>query len=141
MLLILAANAPVRSENPEQLGLQGRVECADDSRSQIECGPNPVRFVFLSDDGTRYRFVDSDPKTAMFHDPRVRERKLFVTAWLRDENRIEIVKVHSIREGKLYDIHYFCEVCNITAYGGGPCWCCQKEFELREIPAGRGAEG
>lgn len=140
ILLILAANSLVRPENPAQLSLQGRVECADESGTPVECRQDSVRFAFASDDGARYRFVDSDSKTVMFRDQRVREKLLFMTAWLREENKIEIIKVYSIREGRLYDIHYFCEVCNITAYGGGPCWCCQDEFELREIPTGRMAE-
>ena len=31
-------------------------------------------------------------------------------------DQLEIVLVQSIREGKLYDIYYFCELCNIRAY-------------------------
>jgi hypothetical protein len=42
--------------------------------------------------------------------------------------------VQSIREGKLYDIYYFCELCNVRAYAPGPCPCCRNELEFRETP-------
>jgi len=40
--------------------------------------------------------------------------------------------VQSVKEGKLYDIFYYCEVCSITAYTPGLCPCCRNELEFRE---------
>ncbi len=37
-------------------------------------------------------------------------------------------------DGKLHDVHYYCEVCNITAYAPGLCPCCRREMELKETP-------
>jgi rubrerythrin len=47
---------------------------------------------------------------------------------------LELIKVQSIREGKLYDIYYFCEICNIREYAPGLCPCCRNELEFRETP-------
>jgi rubrerythrin len=68
----------------------------------------------------------------MFTDSRVRQRDLQVTARLRVGDHLEIIKVQSIKDGKLYDIIYFCEVCNIRAYAPGLCPCCRNELEFRE---------
>jgi rubrerythrin len=72
--------------------------------------------------------------TAMFTDMRVRQRDLQITARLRAGDQLELIKVQSVKEGKLYDLFYFCEVCNIRAYAPGPCPCCRNEMEFRETP-------
>ena len=38
------------------------------------------------------------------------------------------------REGKLFKLVYYCDVCNITTYQPGPCDCCREPTEPREIP-------
>jgi hypothetical protein len=72
--------------------------------------------------------------TAMFSDPRVRQQELQITGRLNPTGQVEVTKVRSVKEGRLYDIYYFCDVCNITAYAPGPCACCRREYELRETP-------
>jgi len=42
----------------------------------------------------------------------------------------------AVKDGALHHLHYRCDVCNITTYAPGPCWCCGAPFELREGPAG-----
>lgn len=116
--------------------IRGRVVCLD-SRSRgdsIGCTDSGNNFGLMSADGKRYEFLSSDSSTAMFADSRVRQRELQITAKLLPDNKLEIVTVQSIRDGKLYDIYYFCELCNITAYAPGPCVCCRQELEFRETP-------
>lgn len=116
--------------------IRGRVVCLDSggSADAIGCNESSNNFGLVSADGKRYKFLSSDSSTAMFADSRVRQRELQITAKLLPDDRLEIVTVQSIREGKLYDIHYFCELCNITAYAPGPCVCCRQELEFRETP-------
>jgi hypothetical protein len=94
---------------------------------------NP-RFGFASKEGKLYRFAPNDVMTPVFTDSRVRQRELQVTARLRGGDQLEIIKVQSIKQGKLYDISYFCEVCTITAFVPGLCPCCRNELEFRETP-------
>jgi hypothetical protein len=62
----------------------------------------------------------------------VRERELQITARLREGNQLETIKVQSVKDGKLYDIYYFCDICSIRAYTPGLCPCCRNELEFRE---------
>lgn len=117
--------------NKGEVIVRGRIVCVDETGAEVRCSPSSERFVILSG-GRKYYFSPADEKSQMFRDARVREREIEVRAWLRDKDQLEIIKIYSVLNGKLYDIHYFCPVCNITAYAGGPCWCCQKDFELRE---------
>lgn len=123
----------------KQVIVRGRVVCLDASGHRpsdpTACQDSSHGFVLLGADGAIYNFLPEDPSTAIFTDPRVRRRELQVTAQARPENHLEIIQVQSILEGKLYEIYYFCEVCNITAHAPGPCPCCRQEFEFRETPA------
>ena len=116
--------------------IRGRVVCLDsrDRGVAIGCTGSSDHFGLVSANGKRYKFLSSDSSTAMFADPRVRQRELQITARLLPDDKLEIVTVQSIRDGKLYDIYYFCELCNITAYAPGPCVCCRQELEFRETP-------
>ncbi len=116
--------------------VRGRVVCLDPRglHDAVGCSDATPYFGLVSADGKRYKFLSSDSSTAMFADSRVRQRELQVTAKLLPDDKLEIITVQSIRDGKLYDLYYFCELCNITAYAPGPCVCCRQELEFRETP-------
>lgn len=118
--------------------IRGRAVCLDESRNRMDalfgCNEQPGRFGFVDKEGKLYIFDPADSSTAVFTDERVRARDLQITARLNLKKQLELIKVQSIREGKLYDIYYFCEICNIRAYAPGPCPCCQKELEFKETP-------
>ena len=118
--------------------VRGRVVCLDSAgrplNSLFACDETNRSFGFSTKDGKLYKFLPADAMTAMFTDMRVRQRDLQITARLRAGDQLELIKVQSVKEGKLYDIFYFCEVCNIRAYAPGPCPCCRNELEFRETP-------
>ncbi|MGH9405832.1 MAG: hypothetical protein ACRD3D_08365 [Terriglobia bacterium] len=47
-----------------------------------------------------------------------------------------VSRVYAVRNGKLYKIEYYCNVCNITYVQPGHCYCCGRETALQEVPAG-----
>ncbi len=118
--------------------IRGRAVCLDAAGRVADalfgCDGASQRFGLAGKDGRLYKFSTADTMTAMFSDPRVRQRELQLTARLRAGDQLEVIKVQSIKEGKLYDIFYFCEVCNIKAYAPVLCPCCRNELEFRETP-------
>ncbi|HEY6328824.1 MAG TPA: hypothetical protein VI756_05770 [Blastocatellia bacterium] len=118
--------------------LQGRVSCLDAKGQPIagdkECS-EPFRLVLHSQDGQTHSFVSNDALAPMLADSRVRERLLRVTAVRHADGQLETLTVQSIKDGKVYDIYYFCQVCNITTYTPGLCPCCRQELEFKEAPA------
>ena len=118
---------------------RGHIVCLDAagkrSAASAACDGPGARFALSGSDGKLQAFSADDAATAMFTDLRVRRRELQITAQMAAHDQLEIVRVQSIREGKLYDIYYFCELCNIRAYAPGLCPCCRNEMELRETPA------
>ena len=137
-LLFLILLAPIASmaraagaggEDAPLVILRGRINCVDQS-----CDSASRAFEFAATGGKLYTFVEGDELALIFRDARVRSRELQITARLRAQDRLEIIKVKSIVNGQLHDLYYFCEVCNITAYGPGPCPCCRNELEFFEKP-------
>lgn len=116
--------------------LRGRAVCLDAFDKPVDspfaCSETNPRFGFASKDGKLYRFPRTDSMITVFTDSRVRERELQITARLRESNQLETIKVQSVKDGKLYDIYYFCDICNIRAYTPGLCPCCRNELEFRE---------
>lgn len=127
------------AEPPGLVVLRGHIVCLDGAGKPRDglfgcSGPN-VRYALTDTDGKRHDFSAIDASTAIFSDLRVRQRELQVTAKTTDKLQLEIIRVQSLREGKLYDLYYFCEICNIRAYAPGLCPCCRNEMEFFETPA------
>ena len=118
--------------------IQGRAVCLDSagraSESLFGCNDPSARFAIVDRNAKLHNFAPTDISTAIFTDLRVRQRELQVTARLDSKSQLEIIRVQSIRAGKLHNLYYFCEICNITAYAPGPCPCCGNELEFRETP-------
>ena len=149
--LLFALTAPPQAAGPfgarqaESAGqtslmvLRGHILCFDDSGKRLDAllgcnGPN-VRYALSDGNGKLHDFSSADASAAIFSDVRVRQRELQVTAQTTAKGQLEIVRVQSLREGRLYDLYYFCELCNIRAYAPGLCPCCRNEMEFRETPA------
>jgi len=144
--LLLLLSSPAEATSPANFQgegyslavIRGRAVCLDGTGRPTDalfgCNETIPRFGFAASDGRLYKFSATDTMTAMFNDSRVRQRELQVTARLRAGAQLEVIKVQSIKEGKLYDIFYFCEVCNIKAYAPGPCPCCRNDLEFMETP-------
>ena len=124
-----AIGGEAASEDAPLVILRGRVNCQGQA-----CDTASGRFEFATTAGQHYTFLEGDELALIFRDPRVRSRELQITARLHAKDRLEIIKVKSVVNGRLHDLYYFCEVCNITAYAPGPCPCCRNELQFFEKP-------
>ena len=73
----------------------------------------------------------------LFHtlqDKRLADREMRLEGITKADGTFEVTKVFAVRDGKLYRVRYYCEVCNIEALEPGNCVCCQQPTELQEIP-------
>jgi len=67
-------------------------------------------------------------------DPRLAHRELRVLGTPKPDGTFEVSRFFTVRDGKLYRVRYYCEVCNIEALEPGNCVCCQQPTELQELP-------
>lgn len=89
----------------------------------------------LQVDKTRYTLTART--TYLLHtlqDPRLAHREIRVLGTAKPDGTLEVSKFYTVRDGKLYRVRYYCEVCNIEALEPGNCVCCQQPTELQEMP-------
>jgi hypothetical protein len=113
---------------------RGRAVCVDDTGAREACAAEGNRYALRSADGQLHWFAKQDPLTAAFDDPRVREQELVLRVRPKSDGTADLIKVYSAKHGKLHDVRYFCEICNVTSFVPGLCPCCRAEMELKETP-------
>jgi hypothetical protein len=125
-----------------QIGpIRGRVVClTEELQKQYQITPDCETrghvYTLKTPDGKHFPFLPVDTAAAVWMDERYRQRDLQITARrFPQTNFIEVIKFQSWRDGKLYDLYYFCDICYIYAHKPGPCECCQEPVEFRETPA------
>ena len=129
------------SDEAQILSLRGRVICLTEELQKPyqvapDCEARGHLYTLKTGAGKVYPFLPVDTAAAIWMDERFRQRDLQVTARIFPAaNFIEVIKLQSRRDGKLYDLYYFCDVCYISSHKPGPCECCQDPVQFRETPA------
>jgi hypothetical protein len=67
-------------------------------------------------------------------DQRLANRDVRIEGTMKPDGTFQVEWLYTIRNGKLFRVRYFCNVCNIEALEPGDCVCCQQPTELQEIP-------
>jgi hypothetical protein len=123
------------------LSLRGKVVCVTEELQKLyqiipDCETRGHLYTLKTVEGKFYPFLPVDTAAAIWMDERFRQRDLLVTARIFPAaDFIEAIKFQSWRDGKLHDLYYFCDICNISSHKPGPCECCQEPFVFRETPA------
>jgi hypothetical protein len=126
-------------EKPQDIALRGRVVCVTEEFQRLyqtaaDCERRGHVYALKTADGQLYPFLPTDAAAAIYTDERFRTRELQVTARLFPSVRIiEVIKLQSWQQGKLHNLFYFCEVCNLRTHKPGPCDCCQDPVQFREV--------
>ncbi len=124
---------------PETVEVQGKVVCLPELMHQVYGTELPANhahvFGFQTRDGTLFTLLRTKYSEALFVDERVRAKDLLLRGRVFPKSHIfEVTRTRSVRNGVVYDLFYFCNVCNIESVSPGPCECCQGPVELTERP-------
>jgi hypothetical protein len=105
----------------ERYGIEGD---ADTAQSQI---------ALATTDGRLVPIVKDNRGRGFWIDPRLREFDLELTVRRFEGSPVvQIVRVYSIREGRAYELDYWCDTCSIPMYELKDCECCQGPTQFRE---------
>ena len=95
----------------------------------------PSWLALVADGGKIYPLVKDDGSRMFFKDARVLNRPMRLTGRLVPGSELlQVVNVHSYKDGKLHDIFYWCDICSIRGSELHKCDCCGGPMELREEP-------
>jgi hypothetical protein len=92
--------------------------------------------VLMADDGTTYPLVEDAGSRMLFLDDRLRNRPVRLTALpVPGTGKLRVVLVQTVKDGKVFDVDYWCGICQISLDYPGACVCCGDDTEFRERPA------
>lgn len=102
---------------------------------KLDPDANATWMTLVAVDGKVYPLIKDSGSRMFFKDKRLLNRPMRLTGKLVDGTHLlQVVNVHSVRDGVLHDVYYWCEVCTIRAYEDKICECCGAPMELREVP-------
>src|ERR1051325_6320477 len=124
---------------PKEIEIQGKTVCLPELMHRLYGVELPAEhrhvYGFQAQDGEIYTLLRTKFSEALFEDDRVRVKQLLLKGRVFPHSHLfEVTRTRSVRNGTVYDLHYFCSVCNIESVSPGPCACCQGPVELVETP-------
>jgi hypothetical protein len=130
---------PADSSGIADVEMEGKVVCVPELMHQlydVEL-PNDHKHLygFQTKKGEIFTLLRTKFSEALFDDARVRAKDLLLKGRVFPNGRVfEVARIRSLHNGAVYDLHYFCSVCNIESVSPGPCACCQGPVDLVEKP-------
>ncbi len=102
---------------------------------KLDADAAPAWVALKTEDGKLYPLVKDAGARMFFKDPSLRDRPMRLTGRLVPGTPfLQVVDVHSYRNGKLHAVYYWCDICTIKNHDPGICECCGMAVELREEP-------
>lgn len=96
--------------------------------------PSADALTFKTDDGQTLTLKGDDYSTSQLADPELKGRYWELRGNLKPDGVFEVLRLFTVKDGRLFRVTYFCVICNIRSHHHGPCMCCQDETELQELP-------
>jgi hypothetical protein len=145
-LVLLGADAPkpnaqetkpkVAPEVPE-VQLRGRVVCLPEAMHELFGTDLPTKhehlYGFKTTDGTFYTLLRTKWSEGLFVDKRLQEKELILIGKVLPKTQIfDMSAMRSVRNGAVFDLYYYCDICAIKTLDPGPCMCCRGPVKLKE---------
>ncbi|HEX4613867.1 MAG TPA: hypothetical protein VH092_37140 [Urbifossiella sp.] len=87
----------------------------------------------VTDEGRVYPLVKEELSRLLFAEEKLQNRPVRLTAKLVPGTTfLRVTGVQTVKDGKVYDVDYFCDNCQLPALSPGPCKCCGGPTYLRE---------
>ena len=136
MLLAIAQEAP--TDKNLQLFKGKVVPLADllaKQGAKLDADAAPAWLALVTDDNKIYPLVKDAGSRMFFKDAKLLNRPMRITGKLIPGSQLlQVINVHSIVQGKLHDVYYWCDICTIRGYEAGICDCCGDPMVFRETP-------
>lgn len=103
--------------------------------SQLDKDAAPHWLALVTVDGKVYPLIKDAGARRFFKDARLLDRPMRLTGRLyANSHLLQVINVHSVRDGKPHEVYYWCEVCAIRRNELDICECCGGPMELHEPP-------
>ena len=137
---LFAADLPKLPGPPlKQVELRGRVVCLAEEMERLHDVELPSHhehvYGLKMSDGRYYTLLRTRNSEAIFTDAEVRAKDLLLKGKIFPHTDLfEAVTLRCVRDGKVYDLVYYCDICHIFTIAPGICECCKGPTTLIERP-------
>ncbi len=102
---------------------------------RLDADAAPHWLALVTADAKVYPLIKDDGARMFYKDASLLHRPMRLTGRLLPGSQLlQVVQVHSVRNGQLYEVYYWCDVCAIKCFEEKICECCQGPMERREEP-------
>jgi len=121
----------------QEVDLRGKIVCLPEVMHELYGIDLPTNhehiWGFRTVDGTFYTLLRTKLSEALFVDAQVRKKELILKGHVLPKTQIfEMTDMKSVRNGVVYDLFYYCDICAIKTLSPGPCMCCRGPVKLVE---------
>lgn len=104
--------------------------------------PGTTNFLnFKTESGAFYKMLRTPMSEALFADTNLLSKVLVLKGRVSDSNAFEVTgNLHSLKNGQLNELYYYCDVCSIKTSVPGLCLCCRDPVRLVERAVKAGSE-
>lgn len=103
--------------------------------AKLDADAAPYWLALRGDDGKVYPLVKDAGARMFFKDAKLLGRPMRLTGRLVPGSQLlQVVNVHSVKNGQLHEVYYWCDICTIRSSEAGICDCCGGPVEFRETP-------
>jgi hypothetical protein len=119
----------VQPQAPKNEYFVGKVVPASELKDKLD----PATHALVADHGKVYP-LDAAGARMFAKDKRLLNRPMRLTARLDPKSGgLQVIYVHSLKNGKLHDVYYWCDICTIKGYVNDICDCCGDPMVLKEV--------
>lgn len=133
-----APPAPANANAEQAQAFDGKVVPLAEALKKLGTKPDAdtTGVALVTADGTVYTMVKDAKTRLLFLDKQLHNRDVRLTAKVLPGTRVlHVEKVQTVKNGKVFNVDYWCENCQLEASEPGPCICCGAATVLRELPA------
>lgn len=104
-------------------------------KTKLDDDAAALALVLQGEDGKLYPLLKDNGSRMFFKDAKLLNRPMQLTARkVPNSDFLQVINVHSIVDGKLHEVYYWCDICTIRRTEAGACDCCGAPLERREEP-------
>jgi hypothetical protein len=127
-----------QSSSVANIEIRGRVVCLSEEMKRSFGADVPEKhthdYGIKGTDGKYYSLVRTLKSEALLTDTNLHSKDFILKGRVFPNSQLlEITgNLHAIREGRIYELSYYCDICSIKSSIPGPCMCCREPVYLKE---------
>jgi hypothetical protein len=136
---LLASGEPTLAKDETPAQFTGKVlplkDLLEKAGSKLDRDAEPFWLALVTAEGKIYPVIKDDGGRRFFKDEQLRNREVRITGRLvAGSDLLQVLSMVGLKDGKAFDLYYWCDICSIKRYEKMQCECCGGPMELREAP-------